>query len=194
METKTFSGATIKSTDKGIVRVRFATLGVIDADKDVTLSGAFADGAKVAVSAYGHETWNGALPVGVGRIEMKGDSAEAELRFFLDTTSGRDTFNTIKNLGTDPGSEYSYGFTINDSEYGDYQGQRVRFLKSLTVHEISPVLLGAGVGTGTLEVKRVNASYDGLSPRERGEMRAMADQVELDLKIAAFNKRYGNNA
>lgn len=141
----------VKDADKGQVSAIFSTFNVVDSDGDVTLPGAFADGAPVRISAYGHTTWQGALPVGKGTVRTTGTEAILEGQFFMDTTAGRDTFAVVKEMGGL--QEWSYGFDIDEADQGERDGQMVRILRSLTVHEVSPVLLGAGVGTRTLAVK-----------------------------------------
>lgn len=152
-EHKALTGVSIKDAERGTVEAVFATLDVIDSDGDVTLKGAFEDGAEVRISAFGHTSWGGELPVGKGVIRERGNEAILEGQLFLNTTSGRDHFETIKEMG--PLMEWSYGFDIIDSELGEFEGEKVRFLKRLKVHEVSPVLLGAGVNTRTLAVKDV---------------------------------------
>jgi hypothetical protein len=39
------------------------------------------------------------------------------------------------------------------TERGEFEGQKVRFIKSVRIPEVSPVLIGAGVNTRTLEAK-----------------------------------------
>lgn len=151
MNTKSLTRVEIKDADKGEVSVVFSTLGVVDSDTDVTLPGAFEDGAKVKISSYGHTSWQGRLPVGKGVIREVGNEAVMEGKFFLDTTDGRDTFAVVKELGED--QEWSYGYDAVKFSYGDHQGQQVRFLEQLKVHEVSPVLVGAGVGTRLLTAK-----------------------------------------
>jgi hypothetical protein len=138
-------------SDQGAVTAVFSTLNVKDHDGDVTVPGAFEDGASVRISAYGHASWGDALPVGRGQIRMDGEKALLEGQFFMDTSHGRDTFATVKGLG-DLG-EWSYGYDVVDSAQGEFAGEPVRFLKGLKVHEVSPVLLGAGIGTRTLGTK-----------------------------------------
>lgn len=152
METKTLH-VEIKDEDQGVVTARFATLGVKDKEGDVILPGAFGE-QQVKVSAYGHGSWAGALPVGVGETREAGDEAIADLEFFMSTTHGRDHFETIKGLG-DLG-EWSFGFDILEEAAPDEEQREQgveRVLKRLAVHEVSPVLRGAGVGTRTLSVK-----------------------------------------
>jgi hypothetical protein len=49
--------------------------------------------------------------------------------------------------------EWSYGYNVLDGGPGIFDGKRVRELRKLDVFEVSPVLKGAGVGTGTLAIK-----------------------------------------
>lgn len=157
MDHKAFARVEIKDADKGEVSAVFATLGVVDKDGDVTVKGAFDDGAPCVISAYGHQSWKGKLPVGKGRIRETATEAIFDGRFFLDTIDGLDTFRVVKALSEDdgPGQEWSYGLVDMVTERGDFDGQKVRFIKKVTVPEVSPVLLGAGVGVRTLTAKSV---------------------------------------
>ena len=155
VERKVFSAGAVEVKDAvaGIVTARFATMGVKDHDGDVTDLGAFGS-QDVRVSSFGHGSWMGELPVGKGVIYEKGEAALADLKFFMDTQTGREHFEVVKGLG-DLG-EWSYGFDILQEAAPD-EDQRekgiVRVLQKLLVHEVSPVLKGAGIGTGTLAVK-----------------------------------------
>jgi phage head maturation protease len=150
MDTKRLT-VEIKDADKGMVSAVFSTLEVRDSDGDITELGAFEHGAPVVISAYGHASWNGVPPVGKGAIAVSGTEAALEGAFFMKTKAGSDTFETVKELGDL--QEWSYGFDVLESEYGEKDGEPVRFLKRLKVHEVSPVLKGAGVNTRTLAVK-----------------------------------------
>lgn len=152
MNTKTMqtSGFRIKNAERGEFSAVLATLNVIDSDGDVTRPGAF-DDAEFPVSAYGHKSWEGALPVGVAQVKEVGNQAIIEGRFFMDTTAGRETFTVVKNLG--PLGQWSYGYDPVQHSFGTHEGKSVRFLEKLKVHEGSPVLVGAGVGTRTLGTK-----------------------------------------
>lgn len=174
MATKSTMRCEIKDADKGEVAVVFATLDVIDSDGDVTNKGAFESGAKVRISAYGHTSWNGILPVGKGAIREVGKEAVMDGRFFMDTPAGADTFKVVKALGEDGLQEWSYGYDPVEFSFGEFEGQQVRFLSKLKVHEVSPVLLGAGVGTRLLTAK------GGLKFTEHTE----AVMADLDALIA----------
>jgi len=144
----------VKDAGKGTVSCVFSTLEpVIDSDNDVTRKGAFGV-QDVVISAYGHKSWEGLLPVGRGRIYEHGNEAVMEGRFFLDTAAGRETFHVVKELGTL--GQWSYGFDVVRFSNGTQDGRTVRFLEQLKVHEVSPVLVGAGVGTRTLTAKSAN--------------------------------------
>ena len=153
MNTKSLTRIEVKDADKGKVEAVFSTLNVKDSDGDVTLPGAFEDGAKVRISAYGHKSWEGVAPVGKAAIHVSGDEALFSGQFFLDTTAGRDTFTVVKELGAEGLQEFSYGYDVVKSHFGEHEGEQVRFLEALKVHEVSPVLLGAGVGTRLLTAK-----------------------------------------
>jgi hypothetical protein len=151
--TKSLSRVEVKDAEKGEIVAVFATLGVIDSDGDVTVKGAFPNDAPVVISAYGHTSWQGVKPVGKGVIREVGDEALLEGQFFLDTVEGRDTFTVVKELGGLGLQEWSYGYDPVKFSFGEYEGQRVRFLEELKVHEVSPVLKGAGVGTRLVTAK-----------------------------------------
>jgi len=127
----------------------FITFNVVDHDQDVTLPGAFEEGAPVRIASWSH-SW-GQLPVGRGIIHQTETEARVDGRFFLDTDTGKEHYQTVKNLGDL--QEWSYSFDILASEYGKQGGQRVQFLQRLEVHEVSPVMLGAGIDTRTLDIK-----------------------------------------
>ncbi|QES45260.1 hypothetical protein DEJ49_33520 [Streptomyces venezuelae] len=147
------AGMQIKDAAKGEVTAVFSTFDVKDKDGDVTLPGAFQDGAEVVVSAYGHTSWGGALPVGKGVIRTTKSEAVADMQFFMDTQHGRDSFFTVRELAKSGLGEWSYGFDIVEADHGTFDGEEVRYLKALKVHEVSPVMVGAGVNTRTLGVK-----------------------------------------
>lgn len=146
----------LKSAGAGLARPTFSTFNVLDHDGDVVLPGAIQDGVTVPISGYNHASWQpGNLPVGKATIRSLPDRAEADAQFFMNTINGADTFTTLKELG---GSQWSYGYDVLDSEFGDFQGKRARFLKKMTVHELSPVLLAASVGTGTANIRSASAA------------------------------------
>lgn len=176
MGTKSLNQVEVKDADKGEVSAVFATFDVIDSDRDVTKAGAFEDGAEVLISAYGHQSWGGALPVGKGVIRSTAKEAILEGRFFMDTAAGRDTFTVVKELGGR--QEWSYGYDPVKFSYGEFEGQRVRFLEGQKVHEVSPVLLGAGVNTRTLSAKGADSmTFSGEAEAVLAALTALTDRA-----------------
>ncbi len=160
MKIKTFRSPLVAKADgePGEFRAVFSTFNVKDHDGDVTLPGAFTDGQKVRISYWGHR-WAD-LPVGRGEIHSDEKEAWVDGRFFLDTEAGKETYQTVKNLGEL--QEWSYGFDILERSEGEYDGDQVQFLRRLDVHEVSPVMLGAGIDTRTTAIKegRRNSGSD----------------------------------
>lgn len=140
-----------KAEKEGSFRATFARFNVIDRDGDVTLPDAFTRGQEVRIAQWGHN-W-GAPAVGKGAIDFDAERAWVDGQFFLDTTAGKDTYLAVKNLGGL--QEWSYGFAILERSFGEFGDppQQVQFLRRLDVFEVSPVMLGAGIGTGTDAIK-----------------------------------------
>lgn len=154
-EIKALSGVEIKSVTEGKALVRFATYNEIDHHGDITRKGAFEDGQQVVISAYNHQSWGGSLPVGKGVIRDGGDGPYGDLQFFMNTEAGRETFETVKELG--PLQQWSYGFDLLKKSTTTIEDEGIektaRVIEKVKVHEISPVLLGAGKSTATVGVK-----------------------------------------
>lgn len=156
MTTETKS-LTIKAMDdKGYGLAQIATLSAVDHDGDTYEKGAFSwkEGGHQWVSILPAHNRT-AMPFGKARVFEEGDAALADLHINLDTEAGRDWHATLKfdlEKGA-PVQEWSYGFGVVDAAAEERSGEHVRVLKRLDVHEISPVLRGAGIGTGTLSLK-----------------------------------------
>lgn len=150
----------ITDAEKGEVEAVFSTFNVIDHDGDVTLPGAFEDGAKVGISAYGHNSWLGGLPVGRGVIRVEKERAVLEGQFFLSTETGKEHFETVKQMGEL--QEWSYGYDVLDTgnveDLPEELQHAYRVLVKLRVYEVSPVLVGAGIDTETLSIKQLDAN------------------------------------
>ena len=160
----------IKEVSKeGIVVACFATLNVIDKDGDITLPGFFGEQDVVMLPAH---DW-GHVPIGKGKIHEVGDRAIAELQMNLDIPAAKDWHSALmfdKAHGR-PLQEYSYGFSIlpgGSSQGGkDASGKDAyRTLRpcpdgtpGCKAHEVSPVVVGAGQGTGTMVVKSAGNKF-----------------------------------
>lgn len=149
---KAFTPFEFKLDEQGSVLVAFSRFNVIDADNDVTFPGSMPVGKAVPMSAYGHTSWDGALPTGKGTIGERGAFGVFDGGFFMETDQGRNAYHTTKAMADL--QEWSYGYDVlPPSGPGMFDGKRVRELRKLDVFEVSPVLKGAGVGTATLAIK-----------------------------------------
>lgn len=141
--------------DAGIVVARFATFNVIDRDGDITIPGAFGDQKSLVL--YHH--LRDQPPLGRAEIYEQGEAALARLTFNLKMDSGREVFESVKM--SDELQEYSYGYNVIQHRYGLHRvgeaEHEVRYLEKLEVHEISPVIAGAGINTGTVDIKSMKA-------------------------------------
>ncbi len=142
----------LKGKATGEFSAEFATLNVIDFDRDVTLPGAFQNGQEVLIEPWNHNY--GDLPVGKGSIHEKNNKAIIEGQFFLDTQSGKDHYQVVKNLG--PLQEWSYTFEVVKARPGTFEGQTVQFLEKLDVWGVAPVARGAGIDTRTTSIKNAD--------------------------------------
>lgn len=133
----------------GAFRATFALFDVIDLDRDVTVKGAFQVGAQVRIAQWGHN-W-GAPAIGVGTIGADDARAWVDGQFNLNMTAGKETYEAVKALGDL--QQWSYGFDIDKWSIGKFEDQEVRFLEAMTVHEVSPVMLGAQPLTSTDQIK-----------------------------------------
>ncbi len=128
-----------------------ATLNVVDHDGDLTVSGAFGKQHVSILPAHDARS----VKLGKAIITEKDGKAIAKGRFNLEIQAAKEFHSALKfDLANgEPVQEWSYGFAIKDSEEETRDGETVRLLKSLTVFEVSPVLKGAGMGTGTVMAK-----------------------------------------
>lgn len=159
-ETKRFSSVQVKDAAAGEVTAVISTLDVIDLDGDVLRKGAFTDGASVVISAFNHESWYGALPVGTGSISEQGNEIILDAKFFLDTVNGRDTFTAVKRLAEKGLGEWSYSLENVDAADGTWNGEPARIITKVDVREASPVLKGASIGTRTLSAKASGRTFE----------------------------------
>jgi len=194
IETKRYMLKDMSISDVGAVKAVFATLGVIDHDSDIILPGAIESGKKVRVSAYNHASWDRSLPVGVGSISEVGNELILDGNFFLDTTHGADTYKTIKGLGELV--EWSFGFDVLDKDYttDPVTGHQVRRIKKLKVYEVSPVLLGAGIDTRTIDIKGLGAEPKTYQEHAEMVLDIVSDFVKRSQSIADLRLEKGKSA
>lgn len=153
---------TFKATanETGEVESKIATFGVEDSDGDVTLRGFFGEQHVAIVESH---DW-GQVQIGKGIVTETDEGATFKGKLNLDDPDGLRTYRKLKFDAENPPAliEWSYGYLVHDggSKRGEHEGRDVRFLQPLPdggpggdVAEVSPVLRGAGIGTGTTSVK-----------------------------------------
>ncbi len=188
---KLIAGTRLKADDSGNGTALISTLNVVDSDGDVTLPGAF--GTQHAKMVPAHD-WQH-VPIGKARIHEDGDKVLADFNLNLEIASARDWHAALKHdLATDPPlQEWSYGFGIEKASFGDFEGQEVRFLEKLKVREISPVLVGAGVGTHTVAVKNADPQSLKLADHIADAMKSVEEVVSRCQKIQIARKADGRD-
>ncbi len=148
---------------KGEVEAVIATLNVKDHDTDVTLPGFFGTQHVSIVTAH---DWHDIM-LGKGLIEEEGDKAVFKGQFNMseDDPQARQLFSRLvfDMENPPPKIEWSYSLFIkeggrvaftDDEKFGDgFWLGPVDGESGVVVDEVSPVLLGAGVDTGTVGVK-----------------------------------------
>ena len=156
---------------KGQVKAIFSVFNNLDSDGDVVLPDAIRSGFKSGdVPMVWSHKWD--MPIGKGTIKKDKDKAYFDGSFFMDTESGKEAYNLVKNMGDL--QQWSFGFKVNDSEYGKWKKSAdeevdVRYLKNLSVYEVSPVLVGANQDTFTMAIKS----------GENSEVKIMEEEVEV---------------
>lgn len=176
-ETKSLTMERMDDAGNGLARI--ATLSAVDHDGDTYAPGAF--------SWRGGQQWvpilpahnRIAMPLGKARVYEEGDAAYAELHINLNSEAGREWHAALK-FDREHGAavqEWSYGFGVIDWEKGSVGGKQVRVLKRLDVHEVSPVIRGAGVGTGTLALKSFAVNGETEDRPDEGEQLAIATKL-----------------
>lgn len=156
-----------KMDEAGTGRARIAQLSAVDSDGDTYAPGAFTwkqGGGQWCQILPAHD--RRAMPLGKAWIHEEGDWAVADLFLNLNTDDGKDWYETLKfDLAKgQPVQEWSYGYQVLDADFQQRNGQNVQVLKKLDVDEISPVIRGAGVGTGTLSIKSAEMKEAKFAP------------------------------
>ena len=153
-ESKNFEFKAIDD-EKGSVEAVFSVFNKLDTDGDVVLPSAIKSGFKddQVPMVFAHK-WD--QPIGKGVITSDDEKATFRGNFFMDTEAGKEAYHLAKAMADL--QEWSFGFRINDSEVKEYKSEdgdeiSARFLKDLTVYEVSPVLVGANRETYTLAIK-----------------------------------------
>lgn len=156
-----------KMDEAGTGRARIAQLSLVDSDGDTYAPGAFTwgqGGGQWCSILPAHN--RRAMPLGKAWVFEENDWAVADFFLNLNTQDGRDWHETLKfDLAKgSPVQEWSYGYDVLDADQQQREGRPVQVLKKLKVDEISPVVRGAGVGTGTMSIKSAELKQANFAP------------------------------
>jgi hypothetical protein len=193
-KTITFAGFEVKDEAKGEVAAKIATLEVIDKDGDIIRKSALPKGAKAAMSRWGHDAVFGERPVGKGPLIEKNGELHFAGKVFLKTTEGRETFETMKEMGTD--QEWSFAFKVagwenpspDEKKQGAYRIITKMEPVSEKLFEVSPVLAGAGMGTHTTSLKNDKAADVAFTDAQRAEIKSIVQEAVKEA-VAAIDAK-----
>lgn len=191
MVCKSFEGVEIKDAEKGEIEAIIATLNVVDKDEDVILPDAVTDGSKVSMSSYGHDVVFGDTPVGKGKLFVQSNKLVFRGKTFLTTSKGKDTFEVLKEMGAD--QQWSFGFRILGAEVPDEKWKKLgarRILTKLDCFEVSPVIIGAGVGTRTVATKAKEEDAPPDLAIEAARVKAEGEARDLAAINARADRRF----
>jgi len=167
MEIKSATVSDFHLTEEGEILVAFAETDAVDREQDYTFPGAFPSKA-MPISHFNHGSWpeRGGYPT-TGRVDISEQEKKAIAKgtFFMDTTHGRDAYHTVKGMAEL--QEWSYGYSVLEKAAPPAGVKARRGLKSVNPYELSPVLIGAGANTRTLDIKSLlSADLEALGDDE----------------------------
>jgi hypothetical protein len=145
-------GVTIKQVgEDGTFEAVIATFDEIDSDDDIVRPGAF--GGLPASVLPSHRQDH--VPLGKTIVEERGKLAVAVGRFNLEIGAAVEWHSALKfDLDNPPPvQQWSWGFRPVKTSFEEVDGRQIRVLEEIDLREVSPVLRGASVGTGTLSAK-----------------------------------------
>ncbi len=164
--------AEVKLDEAGSFEAAIATFDAIDKDRDIIKAGAFGDAVVSVLPAHD----SGSVPLGKVQVKERGALAVAVGGFNLEIGAARDWSAALKfDLQHPPAvQEWSWGFTIPEggSTMETVDGEPVRIISKVDLFEVSPVLRGASIGTGTLSAKS-----DGEPPPLIEQIKAATGEV-----------------
>ena len=176
----------------GEIKAVIAKMDVIDHDGDIMSSGSVGK-QEVVVSAYNHGSWGdflspGQLPIGEGRVYETNKEMRFEGKLFTDMAGAGETLKLLKNLGSK--QEWSFSLHNVRGKAETVDEKDVYRIESVEVHEVSPVLKGASIGSRTLSVKQRDTEITRL----KAELdKAEASIAELQKKLAEARNEHARD-
>ena len=187
MNNKSFT-TDFKADETGKGRAVFATFDQVDKDGDVTLPGAFGNQSCKVCAAHQWEL----PPIGAAKVSESGSDAIADFQLNMEMTAAQEWYKSMKfNSENGLVQEFSYGFHIDKESFGEREGKQVRILEKLSVFEISPVLLGAGMNTRLLAMKSDESCR--LEDHFETVEKAYAELIERVEGLAALRREKGKD-
>lgn len=182
MERK-FSEAHVKQfTGEGRGAAVLARLGVRDKDGDVLVPGLLG-GEQQAPLIQAHD-WQ-VPPFGRAVVRERGDELVADFTLNLETARGREWASVLKfDLERGPLQQWSWAFTVppGGAETGMHGGASARLLKRIQLLEVSPVVVGASMGSRTLALKAdrvAQATFKAMETRIFARMHERIQRLAL---------------
>lgn len=157
------TGSVKQFTGEGRGTAVLARLGVRDKDGDVLVPGLL--GGEQQVPLIQAHDWQ-VPPFGRAVVRERGDELVADFTLNVATPRGREWAEVLAfDLAHGAIQQWSWGFSIlpDGSEIGTHEGERVRLLRRIKLHEVSPVVVGASVGSRTLSLKDAEHREDPIS-------------------------------
>jgi len=142
---------------EGTFEAAFANLTEIDHDGDGYDPGSIGE-QPVMVSQWNHGSWGegvNALPIGVGKTFERDGWGMVGGKFDMSDPDAVKTYNKIKYLKENGFPiEWSFALPSSDWRMEEIDGQMVRIFTRISIPEVSPVLLGAGIDTHLTAIKQ----------------------------------------
>lgn len=161
--------------DNGQFVARFSVFGVVDRNDRVTVETTFEDGAEVLVGAWGHNRES--LPSGRGTVRVRDGAAYLEGRFFLNTSVGRDTYETVRALG--PLQQWSYVAAVLEARPVEIDGRQATELTRLQLISVDPVDYGANPHTATIAIQGLQSVVRGCADDAEEVLAAIRRRLEV---------------
>ncbi len=151
IEFKTIDAGIKQAGKDGSFEAVIATLGVVDRDGDIVEPGAFGNATVHVLPAHD----SGSVSLGKAQIVERGNLAIAVGQFNMEIQKAADWSSSLRFDLKNPPSiqQWSWGFKIEKDSRDTVDGEPVRRLIAVDTFEVSPVLRGSSIGTGTLSAK-----------------------------------------
>ena len=186
---KTIDAGIKQAGEDGSFEAVIATLGVVDRDGDIVEPGAFGNATVQVLPAHD----SGSVPLGKAQIVERGNLAIAVGQFNMEIQKAIDWSSSLRfDLKSPPAiQEWSWGFRIEEASSDTIDGEPVRHLIDVDTFEVSPVLRGASIGTGTLSAKSENGEPLPLIEQIKLATGNVGELIECIQKVADGRKGKG---